>query len=467
MGPIRLGVTILLAMSSSLLAFGQNPRHEHNTGPESFALRVIARSLGNPWEVTWGPDNYLWITERSSFKVTRINPEDGSKHVALVLDDVFQAVDQDGLLGLALHPDFLRGKGTDFVYLAYTYDYRPGRADTRRLRVRRYTYDTATQTLRAPVDLLSDLPAHDDHGGGRLAVGPDLKLYVTRGDLGNNFLANFCNPNHAQDLPTADQIRAHDWTAYQGKILRLNLDGSIPDDNPVLAGVRSHIYTYGHRNPQGIVFGPGGLLYSSDHGPSTDDELDLITRGKNYGWPNIAGFQDDQAYVYANWSASAPTPCSELKFDNYHPPASVPQLKESAWHHPDFVPPLATLFTVPSSYDFKLGTSTIAPAGIDIYTSPAIPGWANSILITGMRAGAVYRLKLTADGQHVDGKPVQYFKSNDRYRDIAINPDGRRIYLVTDNHGVTADASGRTTDILTNPASLLELTYTAPQTSGR
>ena len=73
-------------------------------------MRVVAGALGNPWEITWGPDGYLWVTERSAFRVTRINPADGSKHVALTLDDAYQSVDQDGLLGLALHPDLLKGR---------------------------------------------------------------------------------------------------------------------------------------------------------------------------------------------------------------------------------------------------------------------------------------------------------------------------------------------------------------------
>ena len=227
-------------------------------------------------------------------------------------------------MGMALHPELLRGKGLDYVYLAYTYDRDPGPGVTRRLRVRRYTYDAASQQLTAPSDVLDDMPAHDDHGGGRLLVGPDGKLYLTRGDLGSNYLANYCHANRAQDLPTADAVKARDWSTYQGKILRLNLDGSIPSDNPLLKGVRSHIYTYGHRNPQGLAVGPGGLLYASEHGPSTDDELNLIVAGKNYGWPEVAGFNDDRGYVYANWSASAPTPCRTLKFDNLHPPRVGP-----------------------------------------------------------------------------------------------------------------------------------------------
>src|SRR3954469_18817856 len=76
------------------------------------------------------------------------------------------------------------------------------------------------------------------------------------------------------------------------------MDGSIPSDNPVIAGVRSHVYSYGHRNPQGLVFGPDGKLYESEHGPNTDDEINLIRAGGNYGWPYVAGYRDDQSYAF-------------------------------------------------------------------------------------------------------------------------------------------------------------------------
>jgi PQQ-dependent dehydrogenase (s-GDH family) len=456
----------LLVLAAAAPLIGQNPRNQVGTGQEVFTSRVVTSGLANPWEVTWGPDGHLWVTERTSFRVVRVNPSDGAVHVALVLDDVHQSVVQDGLLGLALHPQMQRGAGSAYVYVAYTYDRDPGSAIARRLRVRRYTYDSARAALVTPVDVIDDLPAHDDHGGGRLVVGPDNTLYVTRGDLGANFLANYCRTIHAQDLPTAAQVSARDWTAYQGKILRMNLDGSIPADNPVLGAVRSHVYAYGFRNPQGLAFGRSALLYASEHGPSTDDEVDLVVAGKNYGWPQVAGFNDDRGYVYANWSASAPAPCATLKFDNLRPPASVPRTAESAWRHPDFIAPLATFFTVPADYDFGThGNATIAPGGMDVYTASAIPEWASSILVTGMRTGAVYRLKLGADGKTVSGPPLQYFKANDRYRDLAISPDGRRIYLTTDSMGSTADAEGRRTDVLAHPGALMEFTYAGPSTS--
>src|SRR5262249_30707863 len=152
----------------------------------------------------------------------------------------------------------------------------------RRAKIRRYTYDPARGSLGDPFDLIFNLPAGSDHIAGRLVFGPDQKLYFSVGDQGSNWLENFCNLNRAQELPSGADIRARDWTKYQGKLLRLNLNGSIPSDNPILNGIRSHIFSYGHRNPQGLVFGPDGKLYASEHGPNTDDELNLIEPGKNY-----------------------------------------------------------------------------------------------------------------------------------------------------------------------------------------
>ena len=142
------GIATLLALGIvAAQTSPDNPRNQHNLGPEDFTMRVVASGLGNPWEITWGPDGYLWVTERSAFRVTRINPADGSTHVALTIDDVYQSVDQDGLLGLALHPDLLRGRNRDYVYVAYTHDIDPGPEVTRNLRVRRYTYDKSSHDV--------------------------------------------------------------------------------------------------------------------------------------------------------------------------------------------------------------------------------------------------------------------------------------------------------------------------------
>ena len=463
-----LGANTLMPRAQGSLP-AQNPRVITTYGPESFVSRVVTTDLAGPWEVTWGPDGFLWITERTGKRITRVNPADGSKTVAVTIDEVYQTLSQDGLLGMALHPDLLKGKGTDYVYVAYTYNGDPGGGVKLQMKIRRYTYDPQTQHLASPVDVLTGLPHGTDHGAGRLVFGPDGKLYLSRGDQGSNFLANYCNVNRAQDLPTQAEVQAGDWRTYQGKILRVNLDGSIPRDNPALNGVRSHIYSYGHRNPEGLVFA-GTRLFDSEHGESIDDEVNLVVAGGNYGWPLIAGYQDDQSYVYANWSASSPQPCASLKFDVFNPPASVPRQKESDVHLKDFVPPVKTFFTVPNTYDLRtLGNATIAPAGMKVYTSRAIPGWHDSLLLTSMISGVVFRMPIAENpksqtpnpkSQNVLGAPVAYFKTGNRYRDIVVAPDGVRIFVVTDPDGRTVGPSGALVRELTNPGALLEFRYT-------
>ena len=281
-------------LSTSLLVLAFLPiaaQSTQNVAQESFTLSVLTTGLEYPWEITWGPDGYLWVTERTAKRVTRVNPVDGTKDVAVTITEAFQSVVHDGVLGLALHPRLLLGTGEDYVYAAFTYqeDSRP------HLKVRRFSYNPSARTLEGPVDIIAGLPAHDDHVAGRLAIGPDEKLYLTIGDQGSNWLQNYCNPNRAQDLPMATDVQTGNRMSYEGKVLRLNLDGSIPSDNPSIGGVRSHILSYGHRNPQGLAFGLDGLLYASEHGPSTDDELNLIESGRNYGWPQVAGYQDGQS----------------------------------------------------------------------------------------------------------------------------------------------------------------------------
>jgi PQQ-dependent dehydrogenase (s-GDH family) len=428
--------------------------------PEKFTMRVVTSGLEGPWEITWGPDQHLWVTERRGRRVIRVNPVDGTRNTLLTLHEVHQSVTQDGLLGLALHPDFLKSLvGNSDVYVAFTYDDAPGPALARRMGIRRYQYDSTARTLTTPVDVIMGLPTHDDHVGGRLVIGRDLKLYLTIGDLGSNFGANRCNANHAQDLPTMSQISKGDWSNYQGKILRLNLDGSIPEDNPAINGVRSHVFSYGHRNPLGLVVGPKGEVYESEHGPNTDDEVNLIEGGRNYGWPNVAGYRDNKTYVYANWSASKPTPCRTLPPGNAVP-ASVPTQTEMSWNNDRFAPPLRTFFTVETGYNAQgIGSATMAPGGIDIYMSSAIPGWRNSLLALSLIRGVVYRLALAPDGRSVVGAPVEMFATANRYRDIALNPDGGTFYLATDPEGPSRDASGAPRP-LANPGSILEFKYT-------
>jgi PQQ-dependent dehydrogenase (s-GDH family) len=430
-----------------------NPRAVWSAPPETFTSRVIASGFEDPWEVAWGPDAFLWITERTGKRVVRVDPKDGSRRVAVTIADVYQTNAQDGLLGLALHPGLLRG--SDYVYVVYTYDAAFSPGSRLRAKIRRYTYRAASSELRNPVDILTDIPHGPDHGGSRLVYGPDGKLYLTRGDHGSNFLVNYCVPNRAQELPSADQIRARDWEAYEGKILRINVDGSIPDDNPVLNGVRSHVLSYGHRNPQGMAFGADGSLYASEHGQDTDDEVNRVVAGGNYGWPLIAGYKDDQYYTYSNWSASSPTPCTSLAYGR-DVPSTVPVIKESDIDLPDFVPPLKTFFTVPSAYDPSvLGNATAALSGLEVYTSAAIPGWNPSILVASLTSGVIFRIPLDT----IANPPITYFKAPDRYRDLAVSADGRRIYAITAVRGRTTTATGELTSDLAHPGALIEFSY--------
>src|SRR5687767_5421979 len=210
-------------------------------GTKQFRQTEIVTGLAGPWEITWGPDNMLWVTERTGKRITRVNPATGEKKVAIKIDEVSAPVGQDGLLGLALDLD------NNFVYTGYTYTDRSlpphaTRAETSPYRylytkIVRLTYDRAKETLSNPVTLIAGMPAGNDHLGGRIKIGPDRKLYYTLGDLGNDQLGNYCTPIEAQRLPTQAELQAKNYFAYQGKVLRLNLDGSIPNDNPQLTGV--------------------------------------------------------------------------------------------------------------------------------------------------------------------------------------------------------------------------------------
>ena len=229
----------------------------------------------------------------------------------------------------------------------------------------------------------------------------------------------------------------------------------------MLAGVRSHVFSYGHRNPQGLVFGPGGRLYESEHGPDVDDEVNLIEPGGNYGWPRVAGYRDDKGYVYANWSASSPASCASLPQGRGAIAPSVPQQAESTFQAPDFKPPLQTFFTLdPSTEAQRRPGNTIAPGSLDIVTSATgVPGWNASLLLPTLLRGLIYRMALAPDGRSVVGAPLEYFKTTNRYRDLAVGPDQRTFYIVTDNDGRTIDEKGTPVRTVANPGAILEFKY--------
>src|SRR5690606_24136116 len=259
----------------------------------------------------------------------------------------------------------------------------------------------------------------------------------------------FCNAILSQRLPTAAEVAAGDWASYEGKTLRIALDGRIPDDNPVIDGVRSHVLTYGHRNPQGITVGADRRLYTSDHGPKSDDEVNVLQAGGNYGWPHVAGLRDDMAYQYARWYAAS-VPCRSLEFSDLAIPDTVPTHDESAFL-PAMVAPLATLFTVPTGYDFadpacrgvhSLCWPTVGASSIEWYEGGAVPGGDRVVIGSPLRRGSLYVVPVDASGQRAVGPVSREARTANRYRDTAVSADGRTIYVATDNGGLVEAPGG-------------------------
>ena len=461
------------------LVFAQDSPDSVLRGTKQFRRSVLISGLAGPWEITWGPDNMIWVTERTGKRISRIDPSTGARSVAITIPEVSAPGGQDGLLGMALHPDLLKGTANQYVYAAYTYvDQSKGAVPTitnprspyRFLysKIVRLTYDRSSGTLSNSIDLITGMPAGNDHVAGRLKFGPDRKLYFTIGDGGHNQLGNFCLPIEAQRLPTQREINGKVYLAYVGKSLRINLDGGIPDDNPKLDGVVSHVFTYGHRNPQGLDFAPDGKLYSSEQGPKTDDEINILKSGSNYGWPHVAGLKDNKAYEYARW-ADATTPCRQLTFSDLAIDPSVPREPESAFTKP-FVEPIATMFTVNSDYNFHSAACkgvdficwpTTAASSIEYYSNKGkgIPGWDHVLFVTTLKRGSLYVATLTADGQKTTGHMSRYFQSENRYRDTAVSPDGRTIYIATDPGGLAESLNGGATGKMQDPGAILSFTY--------
>ncbi|MFD1257582.1 PQQ-dependent sugar dehydrogenase [Mucilaginibacter terrae] len=328
---------------------------EEQAGDTELTTQVLTQQLVFPWEILWGADNMLWITERGG-KISRVNPNNGQINPLLTIADV-KSQGEGGLLGMALHPDFAN---TPQLFVAYNYD----KSGIYTEKIVRYTYNGTA--LVNPVTLLDNVPAANNHNGCRLAISPDLKLYITTGDA--------TVASQAQNL-----------NSLSGKILRINLDGSIPADNPT-AG--SPVWSYGHRNAQGLVFA-NNRLYSSEHGNTTDDEVNMIQKGRNFGWPNVEGF------------------CStgtEPAFCNTNNVAEPIQ----AW------------------------SPTIAPSGMDYYNSDAIPQWKNSLLLAILKGTELLQLKLNTAGDKVETVNTFYKSTYGRLRDVCVSPDGK-VYMITSN----------------------------------
>jgi len=447
---------------ASALFFVSNAVHAQTVtwNGQVFVIDTLASNLGYPWEVTYGPDDSLWVTESRGYKITKIHTGNGGKRTILNLQSLknFSRPDmtggqwpQGGLMGLALHPQLLTGK--PYVYVAYVYQFDNCLAGNNgcffRTRVVRYTYNPSSGTLSSPVTLLNNLPGSNDHNSGRMTIGPDMKLYYTIGDMGAGQFNNLNRTNNAQNL-----------NVLEGKVLRLNLepdagqsggDEWIPDDNPfppaAPATDKTPVFTYGHRNPQGLAWGNvGGIwrLYSSEHGDKSDDEVNVLEAGKNYGWPKVAGLCDDNYNRYDPYSANNKLANQDIDSEiadwcNTNP-TQEPIFAMFNWTGAQIQTTTSNIFTWP----------TVAPSSIDFYGSypRTIPGWTNSLLVTSLKHG-LFRLKLVnSDGSRIDSNStafttdtIAYFKGN-RVRDIAISPHGDTIFFAIDSSGSTSGPTG-------------------------
>jgi glucose/arabinose dehydrogenase len=311
-----------------------------------FSVETVVANLDVPWSMAFAPDGRLFVTERGG-RVRILNLATSASELALAVDGLF-AQGEAGLLGLALDPVF---EQNHWVYLYYTAALTGGGAVNRVVR-----YREVNGRLLERVVLLDNIPGAVIHDGGRLRFGPDRLLYVTTGDANASSLA--------QDL-----------ASLAGKILRLNGDGTAPRDNPF----DSPIFSYGHRNPQGLDWHPAsGELWASEHGPTGNDEINLIRPGANYGWPRIDG--------------AATLPGMEAPAIFYNP--------------------------------------AVAPSGASYYRGQRIPGFTNDLFVGTLRG--MHLLRLRTQGGRVVAHEALFDDRYGRIRDVVSGPDGY-LYVCTNN----------------------------------
>jgi glucose/arabinose dehydrogenase len=246
--------------------FAETQVFETQNKDTRFRVETVATGLEIPWAFAWLPNKDLLVTERPG-RVRVIEKGKLRAEPVFTVPDV-EPTGESGLMDISIHPDFAKN---GFVYLAYSYN-----KEGKRVKVVRYKYTDGKFT--EPKTIVDDVPGAPNHSGMRCRFGPDGKLYVTTGD-------------------STDWNLAQKLDSLAGKTLRLNDDGTIPADNPFIGqkGARPEIWTYGHRNSQGLAWQPGtGLMFQTEHGPSFfegkgsgGDEVNIVERGNNYGWAEI------------------------------------------------------------------------------------------------------------------------------------------------------------------------------------
>lgn len=331
-----------------------------------YSVETVVEGLEVPWAIAFLPDGRMLVTEREG-RVRVV--ENGTLRAApfATIDDV-EPTGESGLMALELHPSFAQNH---FLYISYAYK----GEDDQMVRVVRFR-ETPTGLVDRTT-IIEGIPAARNHAGCRLRFGPDGKLYITTGD--------------ATDRNLAQQLGS-----LAGKTLRLNDDGSVPSDNPFIgrAGARPEIWSYGHRNAQGIDFQPGtGMQVQTEHGPSGfdgpggGDEVNIIEKGMNYGWPTVHHTESMQGMI---------SPVAEY-------------------------------------------TPAAAPGSGMFYSGTRLANYTGSYFFGALRGESIYRLEF--EGKRVARQERMFEGVYGRIRDIVEGPDGA-IYFSTSNRDGRGDAAG-------------------------
>lgn len=273
----------------------QNEQNNTSNQQQHNELEVIAENLNIPWSIE-AANGTFYLTERTG-SIVKI--ENGIERQRVELKKELATASEAGLLGFVLGPDF---QESHLAYAYYTYVDSSGQFN------RIVTLRLEDGAWKEESLLLDRIPSGAYHHGGRLKIGPDNKLYATAGDASQ---ANI----------------AQDRGSLGGKILRMNLDGSVPSDNPFSD---SYVYSVGHRNPQGMTWLPDGTLYASEHGNRANDEINVIEAGQNYGWPIIEGHEEQEGMVAPLFTSGNESTWAPSGMDNYDGKLYVAALRGTA-----------------------------------------------------------------------------------------------------------------------------------------
>ncbi len=453
---------------------------------EIFSRTVLspATVLNYPWEITYGRDNYLWITESKGYRVQRMDPNTGVKTLVLDISQAstfLPAADrplyncqfangsgaQGGLAGLVLHPNFMDGTANErnWVYISYIYSSNGGSSPSGIFftnKIVRFTYSGGV--LGSPVAVASSLPGSSDHNSQRMIIAPitvggPKYLFYASGDMGSGQFGNRTRPMNSQ---VASNL--------EGKILRYNLDTVggvpwIPITNPYSS--TSPVWNIGMRNNQGFAYDTAlNILYGSSHGAYSDDEINIIESFKNYGHPLVIGYADGNyngnASSGTNTSVSAGAPWADNSGASTCPPIGSETTRMNAINAAAattgaYKGPLFSAYATAAATLLSTWQTNPTPgnntwlsegwSGLDLYQNNMIPGWNKSLVAAGLKWGRLIRLRLGTTGRttlpsNLDSlntsDTVTYFQSTNRYRDLTFAPNGKDVFLVMDNSSATS-----------------------------